>query len=52
MKQNELVKLAAEIDEALKNNQLDVAEVRAEAMGRFNRSAGLAYKGVVALRRE
>ena len=52
MKQNELVKLAAEIDEALKNNQLDVAEVRAEAMVRFNRSAGLAYKGVVALRRE
>jgi len=52
MKQNELVKLAAEIDEALKQSQIDVADSKADALLRFNRSAGLAYKGVVALRRE
>lgn len=52
MKQNELVKMAAEADEALKANNLDKAEQIAEAISRYNRSAGLAYKGVVALRRE
>lgn len=52
MKQNELVKLAAEIDEALKLNQIDSADTKADSLLRFNRSAGLAYKGVVALRRE
>lgn len=52
MKQNELVKMASEADEALKANNLDKAEQIAEALTRYNRSAGLAYKGVVALRRE
>ncbi len=52
MKQNELMKLAAEADEALKNNQLDKALEVSEVISRYNRSAGLAYKGVVALRKE
>ncbi|MFM8865967.1 MAG: tetratricopeptide repeat protein [Limnohabitans sp.] len=52
MKQNELIKLAQEADEALKANELDKAEQVAVTLTRYNRSAGLAYKGVVALRRE
>ena len=52
MKQNELMKLAADADEALKNNLLDKALEISEVISRYNRSAGLAYKGVVALRKE
>ena len=52
MKQNELVKFAQEADEALKANDLTKAGDLADALLRFNRSAGLAYKGVVALRQE
>ena len=52
MKQNELMKLAAEADEALKSNLLDKAMEISEVISRYNRSAGLAYKGVVALRKE
>jgi tetratricopeptide (TPR) repeat protein len=52
MKQSELISLAASADEALKQNDLDKAAGIADTLLRFNRSAGLAYKGVVALRRE
>ena len=52
MKQNELMKLAADADDALKNNLLDKALEISEVISHYNRSAGLAYKGVVALRKE
>ena len=52
MKQTELIKLAASADEALKNNDLENADKIADTITRHNRSAGLAYKGVVALRCE
>ena len=52
MKQNELIKLAADADESLKANDLDKADKTADSILRYNRSAGLAYKGIVALRRE
>ncbi len=52
MKQNELIKLAAEADECLRTNDLEKADKVADAIVRYNRSAGLAYKGIVALRRE
>ncbi len=52
MKQNELVKLATDVEESLKKNDLDAAEKIACIIVKNNRSAGLAYKGIVALRRE
>ena len=52
MKQNELMKLAADADDALKNNLLDKALEISEVISHYNRAAGLAYKGVVALRKE
>ena len=52
MKQNELIKLAADADEHLRANDLEKAEKTADAILRYNRSAGLAYKGIVALRRD
>jgi len=52
MKTQQLLKLAEEADLALKRNDLEKAEAVAATLLRHNRSAGLAYKGVVALRRE
>lgn len=52
MKPNELIKLASQADEALKANDLEKALAIAEKILQSNRSAGLAYKGVVALRQE
>jgi tetratricopeptide (TPR) repeat protein len=52
MNQTELVKLAQQADEALRSNDLERADQLADSLLKYNRSAGLAYKGVVALRRE
>ena len=52
MKQDELIKLARRADDALKDNALDKAQGIADTLLRYNRSAGLAYKGVIALRQE
>jgi Tfp pilus assembly protein PilF len=52
MSQNEMIKLAAQADEALKSGNLAKADEVANTLLRLNRSAGLAYKGVVALRKE
>ena len=52
MKQNELNKLATEADASLKANDLEKASEIANAILKFNRSAGLAYMGIVCLRRE
>lgn len=52
MTPQKLLELAAKADEALKNNQLDQALEISEVICKSNRSAGLAYKGVVALRKE
>jgi len=52
MNEKELVKIAKEADKALGGGDLDRADTLADALLRYNRSAGLAYKGVVALRRE
>jgi len=52
MNESHLLQLARKADEALKVNDLDAAEASADTLVRLNRSAGLAYKGVIALRRE
>lgn len=52
MKQNELTKLAAEAEASLKLNDLSKTEQIANNIVRYNRSAGLAYLGIVNLRRE
>ncbi len=52
MKPNELMRLAADADDALKANQLDKALEISQVIYKYNRSAGLAYKGVIALRKE
>jgi tetratricopeptide (TPR) repeat protein len=51
VQKSELLKMASEADEALKHNELERVENLALTIERFNRSAGLAYRGVVALRR-
>lgn len=50
MNENELKRIAIKIDECLKINELSQAEKHANTVLKFNRSAGLAYKGVIALR--
>lgn len=52
MNQNELIKLAAEVEKSLRDNDLSKAETLANSILRYNRSAGLAYSGIVYLRRE
>jgi tetratricopeptide (TPR) repeat protein len=52
MTDHRMLQLARKADEALKINDLEAAAVSAEALVRLNRSAGLAYKGVIALRKE
>jgi tetratricopeptide (TPR) repeat protein len=50
MSEKELLKLAGEIDQALRDGDLLKAGGIAEKLLKKNRSAGLAYKGVIALR--
>jgi tetratricopeptide (TPR) repeat protein len=52
MKQDQLTKLANEADASLKIGDLIKAEDLANNIIRYNRSAGLAYKGIIHLRRE
>lgn len=52
MNQNELIKLAALADAALLENKIEEARTAAAKLINANRSAGLAYQGVIALREE
>ena len=52
MKQNEITKLAVQADDALRSNDLDKANEIANTIYKYNRSAGLAYKGIVCIRRD
>ena len=52
MKQHEITKLAEHADEYLRSNDLNKADEVANTIVRYNRSAGLAYKGIINLRRE
>ncbi|MBI5921846.1 MAG: tetratricopeptide repeat protein [Betaproteobacteria bacterium] len=52
MKQQELIEVATRIDKALAANKLSQAKQLAKKLVSANRSAGLAYLGVVALREE
>lgn len=50
MKNEDLIQLAAETDQALKVNDIALASKNADLILRHNLSAGLAYKGVIAFR--
>ena len=50
MKKNELIKIASEIEALLRIGNLEQAAVETEKLLLHNRSAGLAYKGIISLR--
>jgi tetratricopeptide (TPR) repeat protein len=52
MKKPEILKLAQEIDELLKSKDYNAAEKIAHKILKQDRSAGLAYQGLIALQRE
>jgi tetratricopeptide (TPR) repeat protein len=52
MKQNEITQLAIQADNALRMNDLEKANEIANTIFKYNRSAGLAYKGIVCIRRD
>jgi len=50
MKNEQILVVAKKVEDALKKNNLPEAKLNAETVLRGNKSAGLAYKGVIALR--
>ena len=52
MKETELIALAKQVDDVLKDNDFSKATKLTETILKHNRSAGLAYKGLISLKQD